>query len=308
LKKIKARWVAQNVLGRGLHPKHFLRYLKLSKKKQSNDRHEFDAQLKLYAQILPGDFLHYGYFDQPDVPPERISLHDIQQAQLRYAHLILRQLENRDNEVLDVGCGTGGLINLLIQNGFKVTGLTPDRFQIQYISEKYPPAQLIRAKFQNIDIDSYRKHFGTIINSESLQYIALDKAIAIVKQILKTDGRWIVADYFRTGQSMEKSGHLWDEFHTKIKAAGFNIFHEQEITQNIYPTLAYVHMWGEKLGLPLLEYLVGKFKQKHPRLHYIFNDVLLELHSYLDKKLDLVNPEIFIRDKKYMLITLQLTA
>lgn len=308
MKNIKARWVAQSVLGRGLHPKHFLRYLKLSKKMQSNARNEFDAQLKLYAQILPGDFLHYGYFDDLDIPPEKISLYDIQRAQLRYAELILEQLRDKENEVLDVGCGVGGLINLLIQNRYKVTGLTPDRFQIQYISGKYPQARLIHAKFQNIDVDSYRKHFGTIINSESLQYIALDKAIAIVKQILRTNGRWIIADYFRTGQSREKSGHLWDEFLEKIEASGFSVVHKQEITSNIYPTLAYVHMWGEKLGLPLLEFLIGKFKQKHPRLHYILSDVFVKLQSFMQKKLDIVNPEIFIREKKYMLLSLQLLA
>lgn len=42
-----------------------------------------NAQLDLYSQVLQGDFLHYGYFDDAGVPPERISFHDMQHAQLR---------------------------------------------------------------------------------------------------------------------------------------------------------------------------------------------------------------------------------
>lgn len=83
---------------------------------------------------MPGDFLHYGYFKDKGINPRDISLADLYTAQLNYAELIISKIINNSSKVLDVGCGTGGLINLLQKNKYKVVGLTPDRLQIQYIS------------------------------------------------------------------------------------------------------------------------------------------------------------------------------
>ena len=76
MKKLKGKWITKNFIVRLLHPKHISKYLKLSKKKQISSRADFDAQLKLYSQILPGDFLHYGFFEDPNIQAEKISLED----------------------------------------------------------------------------------------------------------------------------------------------------------------------------------------------------------------------------------------
>jgi len=305
LKKIKSKTVIKSFLKRLLYPRHFVKYIRLSKKRKSPSRAELDTQLKLYAEILPGDFLHYGYFENPDVKPENIALADIQQAQLRYAERIVDGVKNKNTPVLDVGCGTGGLINLLLQKGHKVVGLTPDRYQVQYIQQKYPDAELIHNKFQNIDSEKYAQNFGTVINSESLQYIKPEKAFELVDKILQPGGRWIIVDYFRTDVAHEKSGHKWKQFTELVKNYKLSTLEEYEITSNIYPTLAFIHMWGEKLGLPLFEFLVGKLKRKSPKLHYLLDEILSDFHTMAKEKLEIVNPETFIRNKKYMFIILE---
>lgn len=93
-----------------LNPVDVYRIVKLSANRKKVERVRDDAQLKLYSQILEGDFLHYGYFDNPEIKPEDISLNQIYKAQLRYAQLLLEKLDPNANQVLDIGCGMGGLL------------------------------------------------------------------------------------------------------------------------------------------------------------------------------------------------------
>ena len=153
-KKITSKWAFKQILKKLFHPGRFFNIKKTKKTKTKRDK-SVDLQLKLYSDLLPGDFLHYGYFDNPSIPPEKISLHDIHQAQLRYAELILDQILDNKNPVLDAGCGMGGLINVLLQNNYIATGLTPDNYHIEYLKQKYSNVPLIHDRFENISLDKY---------------------------------------------------------------------------------------------------------------------------------------------------------
>ena len=65
----------------------------------------------------------------------------------------------------------GGLSKILLDKNLKIQALTPDNNQKKYIQSKYPNLILHHMKFEDFKSD---KKFGTIINSESLQYIDLD--------------------------------------------------------------------------------------------------------------------------------------
>lgn len=265
-----------------------------------------DPQLKLYDKILKTGFLHYGYFEDPKKPATKICIDDIRQAQIRYAELILEQLNPKAKTVLDVGCGMGGLINMLFQKGMKTVGVTPDRAQVAYISQKYPDAKIIKARFQKMPVDQYSNHFDTVIHSESLQYMGITKAIENVLAVLKPGGRWIVVDYFRTGEAHEKSGHYWSDFVKALDAHNLKIIHSHDITENIRPTLDYIYMWGNEIGKPIFDFIVGKLERKHPGKHYLLSDVISEMENKIDKNLGTVNPALFTKDKKYILLSIEM--
>lgn len=84
-----------------------------------------DAQLKLYSQLLPKDFLHYGYFENPDIHPHDISINHLYKAQEDYGWQIVNQITDLQNPVLDIGCGMGGLIALLQTKIYKQLPLLP---------------------------------------------------------------------------------------------------------------------------------------------------------------------------------------
>ena len=83
------------------------------------------------------------------------------------------------------------------------------------------------------------------------------------------------------------------------------IVHTQDITENIKPTLSYIYMWGKEIGKPLFEFLVSKLENKHPGKHYLVKDIIDELDQKIDKNLGIVNPDLFTKDKKYVLLSIE---
>jgi cyclopropane fatty-acyl-phospholipid synthase-like methyltransferase len=305
LKKPSATGAALMVAKRVAHPRHTIEWLKRLRKKPHAAKSADDAQLKLYAEILPGDFLNYGYFDDPDIAPEKLSLHDIQQAQIRYGQLLIDQIKNKKGAVLDAGCGMGGLLNLLVAQGFSPTALTPNRAQIKYISSRHPNAPLIQGKFEDIPVEKYRNHFDTVITSESFQYVKLPAGLAMMEKILAPGGRWILCDYFRTTERAHKSGHLWKDFLQALEKNNWHVVSEKDITRNALPTVRFVDMCARRVGLPVLDFTLGKLRRKRPALHYLFEEVIEKSNAYLLDQLELVNPETFAREKKYALLVIE---
>jgi len=284
------------------------RAYRVSKSKKSISRAGEDPQLKLYDQILKTGFLHYGYFDDPEKAADKISMDDIRQAQIRYADLIVEQIKEEKATVLDVGCGMGGLINMLLKKGMQTVGITPDRAQVNYISEKYPQAKIIQSRFQKMQLENYLEYFDNVIHSESLQYMGLKKSIENVLAILKPGGRWIVVDYFRTGEAHEKSGHFWNDFLQALDIYNLKIIDQHDITENIKPTLKYIYMWGNEIGKPIFDFIVGKLEKKHPGKHFLLKDIIDEMENKINKNLGTVNPDLFTKDKKYVLLSIEKKA
>lgn len=287
-----------------LHPIRFRRYMQAARTRGKVGTVADNPQLKLYAKILPGDFLHYGYFDDPNIKPQEISLQDFYAAQLRYAELLIEQADDKTAPVLDAGCGLGGLVQVLMDQKFSPVALTPDKFQIDYLRTKYPDTQLLHMKFEDLPLQQFEKTFGTVIHSESIQYMKLEQVFPIVEHIMKPGGRWIICDYFRIGEAAEKSGFRWELFTEKLDEHGFEISYQRDISQHIRPTLAYIYMWATQIGVPILDFVTQKLERKKPALHYLLEEAISNGRKSLDKQLDIVDPEVFIASKRYMLMTI----
>lgn len=293
-----------SAIKRLLLPHHLFKVIQLQRKRKSKERVFEDPQLKLYHDILPGDFLHYGYFDHPEVHPLDMTINMIYQAQERYGEKLAELINDKTNPALDVGCGMGGLLKILNKKNIPAIGLTPDAHQVKHLKNSYPN-KIIESKFEDVQPEAYLNFFGTIITSESLQYLDLPLSIAIINKILKTGGQWIACDYFRTGASGEKSGHNWAYFIRELQKGGFKISYQEDITANIIPTIAYVHHWASKIGLPLKDFLIGKFQIKAPGFYYAFSEALPEIEKKLNKNIATVDPVVFAQNKKYILMVIE---
>lgn len=263
-----------------------------------------NAQLDLYSQVLQGDFLHYGYFDDTGVSPERISFHDMQHAQSRYALEILKLIDVPGAPVLDVGCGRGGMLSLLEGAGFDATGLTPDALEVEYVHRAHRGVPILHCRFEDFPSDDYKGAFGTIIHAESIQYTNPAGVIPVVQQILAPGGTWLVADYFRTQPGGERSGWQWEDFRKRLDSGGFRIVHSRDITAHVLPTLGFAHLLATRLGLPLFNYTQGKVRSKSPGVHYVLENIFEGARRSLKRSLEILDPVEFARRKRYMLMSI----
>ena len=63
-----------------------------SQKKYRKSRN--DLELMLYSKIITNDMLHYGYFNNIDIPADEISIKKFQDAQNNYVKIIMKQIKS----------------------------------------------------------------------------------------------------------------------------------------------------------------------------------------------------------------------
>ena len=296
--------IASGIVTRFIFPHHLWRVIRLQWNRKKVNRTYDDAQMKLYHQLLPGDFLHYGYFDDPLIKPQDISLNMLYEAQEQYGQNIVDLIRDTESEILDIGCGMGGLLRLMNKQGLKAIALTPDKNQVHHISQTYPN-QILGIRFEDMDVAANKGRFGTVITSESLQYLDQDVSLPMIHTSLNPQGRWIACDYFRTGDAAEKSGHQWESFVEKLNKYGLKITSQRDITPHILPTIGYVNMWATQIGLPIKDFALGKLKVKAPGIHYALEGSLPLIEQKIDKNIKTIDPVEFASKKKYMLLVIE---
>jgi len=285
-----------------LNPIQWFKARKFARQNAKFDKPKYDLELFLYSKMLTNNMLHYGYFEDPDTKPETISFQQFEDAQIKYAENIIDRIKDHDHPILDVGCGMGGLSELLSRKGFEVESLTPNENQIEFIKANFKQLTTHHCKYEDLDTD---KKYGTVINSESLQYIALDEAFKKTEKIILPKGRWIIVDYF----SQEKKGdnqkpHHLDTFYQKAKDYGWTVSYQYDITPNILPTLHYIDMYVQRFLLPVKHFAYEKLRFKKPKLYYLTTKLRASIDKKVEKETKTVDPEVFIKERKYMLIVL----
>lgn len=196
--------------------------------------------------------MHYGYWTKK-TKTLRSSLNQMN------LELIKEVSINRNDYVLDAGCGVGGSSIYLAKNiGCKVKGITLTPSQVEKSTENAimnAVDSMVSFEKQNYLSTRYDDDtFDVVWAIESVCY-AYDKLDFIKEayRILKPGGRLVVADFYaekfedgsKDEEIMEKWTDSWaiksyattEEFINKCSIAGFSNTNVRNITKNVLPSI-----------------------------------------------------------------------
>ncbi|MCX6287564.1 MAG: hypothetical protein NTY96_10660 [Bacteroidetes bacterium] len=285
-----------------LNPVRIFRAVQFHRKQKKYCKASHDLELRLYSEMLSNDMLHYGYFENADIEPEKLSFHDMETAQVNYAEKLISHLADKSLPVLDIGCGIGGIANLIYQKGYTVDVLSPNISQLTYVKKNYPALTAYNEKFEEFKAD---RKYGTLLNAESFQYIDMNKAFAKADELIVQGGRWIICDYFSTKTGDEKkAGRRFEDFEKLAGEHGWKIIYHEDITKHVLPTLKFANMYITRIVNPLIFYLENKLLVKMAWFYQLTHEIRDSLSKKLTKEFSKVDTTVFLSEKKYLILVL----
>ena len=278
--------------------------------------------LVLAQQLLDVEDLHYGLWD-PDL---ELSLGNIARAQQRYTDMLLEMMGSLLSDrpapcILDVGCGTGHLMQHLIERGYRVDAVNPSTHLNKLVRERlaalpHSATTLYATGFESLPFRQCQHEYDLLLFSESFQYIPLPDIFGKAPQLLRSGGRLVICDFFKTdahcdggdGDRSFSGGHLLAEFYRRVAQSPFRISHDEDLTARVSPNIALLDEWLTQRLVPALasvdEYLLGTWPRLTRMLKWLGRHKLARArYKYLSGNRSQM---VFEKYKSYRLLVLEL--
>ena len=251
------------------------------------------------------EHLHFGYW------PDNLSLSidNLKQAQDYHSDQIINAIPKNVDTILDVGSGSGGLADKLIEKKYKVECVSPSEYLSDAIEEKLNnKVKVHRSTFENLNID---KKFDLVIFSESFQYVNIQKTLSKVPNFLNENAHLLICDFFRKPDTSTKllgGGHAWDDFYNEISSTSFENILDEDITIETARTYDLINKIINNVAEPVRDLSAKYLESNYPKIMKL-------LRWYLDKKIKRINRiyfsgnmtgETFINLKTYRLLLYKL--
>ncbi len=183
-------------------------------------------------------------------------------------NMIFKMLEGK--KILEIGCGTGNLLNLLSNHDFELYGSDYSKDYLIKAKQKNPDIEFFQGDLT--DTNMWSKHqqaYDSIICSEVLEHLEDDlKALQIINSLLKTNGVLIItvpASMLLYSEFDKKIGHCrrysMDSICDTVKRAGFDI--EKSRFWNFLGMFGWLLLFKllkqdiKKTSSPILGYVLG---------------------------------------------------
>lgn len=198
-----------------------------------------DPLLYVCTEILALESLHYGYWDRPEAAdPAQVGLEAFRRAQTRYTETLLDLIPEGVTRILDVGCGVGDVDRALVERGFRITALSPDRAHARFFNGRYDG----RLEFHNVPFEAFAAEPGAwdlMLMSESHSYIDPDVTFRRARQFLRLGGFLLVSGMFRKAETPEFDGNYVERrYIEKAASHGLRLTRRLDISANTLPTIA----------------------------------------------------------------------
>ena len=278
--------------------------------------------LVLAQQLLDLQDLHFGLWD-PALP---VNMSNFGIAQQHYTDMLLEQIRRlaRDrNEVriLDIGCGTGHMLEQLIAKGYRPDALNPSPFLNQQVRARFSrkadvtPA-LFETTFEDLPQAACQGQYDVLLCSESFQYIPMPAFFTKAPGLLRSGGHAILCDFFKTdahgdgaeGDRSFSGGHLLGHFYEQLRDSRFNKLVDEDLTPRISPNIELLDEWLMQRLVPAAgsidRYLHDQYPRSSRLIKWLARRKLAKLnYKYLSGHR---NAAMFRKYKSYRLLILAL--
>jgi len=101
------------------------------------------------------------------------------------------------NKVLDLGCGTGTLAQMCIEQGAEVTGVDANSGMLEVAKRNSPSANYLNVSLSNLDEHFSDESFDIILSTLAFSELTRAERVHVmkeIKRILKNDGKVLIGD------------------------------------------------------------------------------------------------------------------
>ena len=278
--------------------------------------------LVIIQQLTGIQDLHYGYWDENAKP----TILEFTTAQKRYSDGIISSISEvlgtaTNARILDVGCGTGGILVQLLQRGYQVDGVIPAAYlkeqldkRLQQIHTSYVP-KIYECLFEKYPETDSSARYDLVFFSESFQYVLIEQCFMKLKSILKKQGKVLICDFFKSihhddqgvGDKCIGGGHDINIFYKLIEDYNFNILKDSDITKNLSPNMELIDEILMQRVYPATRIIDKYLVREHPiiqkGLKLIFRKKINKINlKYFS---GLRNKQVFEKYKTYRLVILE---
>ncbi len=248
-------------------------------KKISPNEIGLEIGLVLSRFFLNTEHLHFGFW--PD--GLSVDLKNLKKAQDCHSDQILNSIPDGVKTVLDVGSGSGGLAEKLVNNGYTVDCVSPSDYLSDAIEGKLKNSvSVYRSTFEKLELN---KKYDIVIFSESFQYVNIKKSLKKIPHAVHDKGHLLICDFFRqpgTGTKPLGGGHDWKVFQDSLASCSFTELVNKDITKETARTYDLISQIINEVADPVRSLSAKYLDSQYPKGMKL-------LRWYFDKKITKIN-------------------